>query len=85
MKDSIGATTENHPELNRNKTDSSQIAYIKPNAGEKRVRTGSFFSNYHEANINQNISENGQEMTNIGSIKEIALFSRLANFKEFSV
>lgn len=35
--------------------------------------------------MKQNLGENTQDLTNIGSIKEIALFSRLANFKEFSV
>jgi hypothetical protein len=63
---------------------------VGANAGgqEKRVRTGSFFSMYSAGNQggehNKPAANVGQDLSNVGSIKEMALFSRIVNYQEQS-
>ena len=58
MRDSLGANEEKPIDLKRNQTDiASNMSSAPPKTAEKRVRTGSFFSNYQEANYKQNLGE----------------------------
>ncbi len=62
----------------------------RQHADSTRQRTGSFFTNYAIASeLNRVAGQSAgidfkQELTNIGRFKEIALFSRLVNFKDQS-
>ena len=90
IQESLGATpgaTDGQPNIQKTISDTSNNLMPSKSivSQEKRIRTGSFFSNYQDANQKQNQAENTQELSNMGSIKEIALFSRLANFKESSM
>lgn len=95
MKEQLAA--DSHTELRHQTTEVSQASInsmVAPestkrqHADSSRQRTGSFFTNYANANeLNRAAApligfDYQQELTNIGSIKEIALFSRLANFKD---
>ena len=86
MKDSLGAATNETPSL---PTPDLKIANSEQtiNNTEKRGRTNSFFSMYSagaagagEHPTRQLGRIEAQDLSNIGSIKEMALFSRIVNY-----